>query len=232
MRSAVAGAIAIAAAFMIAGQGTALAQGRGQSGLPGGPGNPLASLQQQIDGLDARVTGLEAGSGSQQALMWINHLAFLAGDEDVVTSFNATTSGVGGGLSGLIIRSTTAGENSNSGGNKVVEAAAQVPPGWLVRGVRVCYELSNSGSFISQIRLAQVQDPPATANVLLDDSTDLTGVGPVCADSAQLPAGSEIDPSAGSILLSLRVNFDASGIIGVGNDRIVVRGVGLHLFRP
>ena len=98
--------------------------------------------------------------------------------------------------------------------------------------MRVCYELSNSNSYISQIRLAQVQDPPSTALVLLDDATDLVNMGPVCVDSAQLPAGSAIDPSAGSVLLSLRVYFDAGGIIGVGNDRIALRGVGLRLFRP
>jgi len=162
--------------------------------------------------------------------MWINHLDFLAGNTDVVTSFNATSSGVGGGLSGLIIQSTTAGEDSVSGGNKVVELGLEVPPGWLLRGVRVCYELSDARSFISQIRLAQVQDPPATALVHLDDATDLVAPGPVCVDSAQL-TGSEIDPSVGSVLLSLRVNFDAAGIIGTGADRIVLRSVGLHLFK-
>jgi hypothetical protein len=231
MRNALARALAIVAALVLASQGAALAQGRGQSGLPPGPGNPFASLQQQIDALSARVAELEAGSASQSAVMWINHLDFLAGDTDVVTSFNATSSGVGGGLSGLIIQSTTAGENSVSGGNKVVELGLEVPPGWLLRGVRVCYELSNARSFISQIRLAQVQDPPVIALVHLDDATDLVNPGPVCVDSAQL-TGSETDPSVGSVLLSLRVNFDAAGILGAGADRIVLRGVGLHLFKP
>jgi hypothetical protein len=234
MRNAVARALAIAAALVVlvvASQGAVLAQGRGQSGLPAGPGNPFASLQQQIDALSARLATLEGGSGSQSTVMWINHLDFLAGDTDVVTSFNATSSGVGGGLSGLIIQSTTAGENSVSGGNKVVELGLEVPPGWLLRGVRVCYELSDARSFISQIRLAQVQDPPAIALVFLDDGMDLIDPGPVCVDSAQL-TGSEIDPSVGSVLLSLRVNFDAAGILGAGSDRIVLRGVGLHLFKP
>lgn len=222
MRNAMARALAGTAVLMIVFQGAALAQGRGQSGLPDGPGNPLASLQAQIDALTA----------SRSALMWINHFDFLPGNTDVVTSFNSTSSGVGGGLRALVIQSTTAGETSAGGGNKVVHLALEVPPGWLIRSVRVCYELSDARSFISQIRLAQVQDPPSSALVLLDDGLDLVNPGPVCVDSAALPAGFEIDPSAGSVLLSLRVNFDAAGIIGAGGDRIALRAVGLNLFKP
>jgi len=158
---------------------------------------------------------------TQAITMWINHLDFLPGDPSVKTSFNAINSGVGGGLSGLIIESTTTGENAIGGGNKVVEKGLQVPPGYLISGVRVCYELSNARSFISQIRLAQVQDPPATALVLLDDGTDLTNAGPVCVDSANAPA--PIDPSKGAVRLNFRVNF------GDITDRIVLRAVGLNL---
>ena len=43
-------------------------------------------------------------------LMWINHFALLPGDDSIKTSFNAVTSGVGGGLTGLVISSTTTGE--------------------------------------------------------------------------------------------------------------------------
>ncbi|TAL11556.1 MAG: hypothetical protein EPO03_00020 [Porticoccaceae bacterium] len=154
-------------------------------------------------------------------LMWIDHLGFLAGDPSVNVSFNAVNSGVGSGLSGLIIQSTTTGEDADGGGNKVIETSLAVPPGYLVDGVRVCYELSNASSFISQIRLAQVQDPPATAMVLLDDAANLTDPGPVCADSAILTTPAH--PADGALLLSLRVNF------GDVADKIVVRGVALHL---
>lgn len=154
-------------------------------------------------------------------VMWINHLDFVPGDPSVTTSFNAVNSGVGGGLSGLIINSTTTGETAGGGGNKVVEQGLQVPPGYLVTGVRVCYELTNPGSFISQIRIAQVQDPPAMALVQLDDGTDLVSQGPVCVDSA-MPLN-PIDPALGALRLNLRVNF------GNTLDTIVVRAVGLHL---
>ena len=151
--------------------------------------------------------------------MWINHLDFLPGDVDVTVGFNSTSSGVGGGLSGLIIGSTTLGGTSTAEGNKVIEKGVEVPPGFLITGVRVCYELSNARSFITQIRLAQLQDPPSSALVLLDDGTDLTNPGPVCVDSG----ATSVDPSLGAVRLDLRVNF------GNISDKIVLRGVGLKL---
>jgi len=152
-------------------------------------------------------------------VMWIDHLALLPGDPSVKTSFNAVNSGVGGGLSGLIIQSTTTGDQAQGGGNKVVETAVEVPPGFQITGLRICFENSNPRSFIEQVRLAQVQNPPSTAQVKLDDPTHLNQAGPICVDSQP----TSIDPSAGSVLLSLRLNF------GNTADKIVVRGLALHL---
>jgi hypothetical protein len=152
-------------------------------------------------------------------VMWIDHLALLPGDPSVKTSFNAINSGVGGGLSGLIIQSTTTGDQAQGGGNKVVETAVEVPPGFQITGVRICFENSNPRSFISQTRLAQVQNPPSTAVVKLDDPTHHNQAGPVCVDSQP----TSVDPSAGAVLLSLRVNF------GDTSDKIVIRGLALHL---
>ena len=134
----------------------------------------------------------------RKAVLWINPLDLLPGDSSVTTTFDAVSSAVGSGLAGLVVHSSTTGENASSGGNKVVWMGIQVPPGWRVRGVRVCYELSSRVSFISQIRLAQLQDPPSSAVVMLDDGTDLTNPGPVCVDSQ----GTDIDPEAGALFLS------------------------------
>jgi hypothetical protein len=153
-------------------------------------------------------------------VMWIDHLSLLAGDPSVQVSFNAISSGVGSGLSGLVIQSTTIGDTGASGGNKIVWTALEVPPGFKVTGVRVCYENSNRRTFIDQVRLAQVQNPPSSALVLLDDPTHLNHAGPICVDSA---SASPIDPQAGALLLDLRVNFENTA------DKIVVRGLGLHL---
>ena len=153
--------------------------------------------------------------------MWIDHLVFLPGDPSVQTSFNAVNSGVGGGLSGLIITSSTLGDQAQDGGNKVVETALEVPPGFDIVSVRICYENSNPRSFISQTRLAQVQDPPSKALVLLDDPTHLNAAGPVCVNSQP----TLVDPAIGSVLLSLRLNF------GDTSDKIVLRAVGLNLIK-
>jgi hypothetical protein len=153
-------------------------------------------------------------------VMWIDHLGLLPGDATVNVSYNANTSGVGTDLAGLVIQSTTTGDITSSGSGKVVWTALEIPPGFKVRGVRLCYEDSSPNSYISQVRLAQVQNPPATALVLLDDPTHLTSTEPVCVDSEQT---GPIDPRVGPILLHLRVNF------GNTADRIVVRGLGLHL---
>ena len=45
------------------------------------------------------------------ALMWINHFDLLPGDPSVFTSFNAISSGVGGGLTGLVIQYDTTGRS-------------------------------------------------------------------------------------------------------------------------
>mgnify|MGYP000887219280 CR=1 FL=1 len=148
-----------------------------------------------------------------------NYFDLLPGGPEVTTTFNSTSSGVGGGLTGLVIHSSTLGDTFTDGGNKVVQMALDLPKNTIVTSVRLCYELSSAESFVSQIRLAQVQDPPAAAVVLLDDGTNLTDPGPICVDSAT----TSIKANGGAILLSLRTDF------GDVADRIVVRALGLHV---
>jgi hypothetical protein len=152
-------------------------------------------------------------------LMWLNHFDLLPGDPSVSTSHEAVSSGVGGGLTGLVITSSMTGQTAATGGNKVVHMAVDVPPEYVVTGVRIGYELSDARSHISQVRLAQVQDPPEVALVLLDDPTDHTAVGPIHVDSST----TSIDPEEGALLLSLRLNF------GDVSDKIVIRSLALHL---
>jgi len=184
-------------------------------------GGMAVQERQEHAGFQVKPKHHEHGHGKEERaqLMWINHFALLPGDDSLKTSFNAVNSGVGGGLTGLVITSTTTGDVATNGGNKVVHMAVEVPPGYVVHGVRVGYELTSSSSFISQIRLAQVQDPPNTAIVLLDDGTDHTDIGPEDVDSAS----TSIDAAEGPLLLSLRTNFADT------SDRIVIRALGLHL---
>lgn len=82
------------------------------------------------------------------------------------------------------------GQVAQNGGNKVMHMAVAEPPGYVITGVRVGYEKTGAQTFISQIRLAQVKNPPATASVILDDGTDHVSPGPVYVDSA----ATKVDP--------------------------------------
>lgn len=154
--------------------------------------------------------------------VWTNHLDFLPGDPSITTSFNAVNSGVGGGLSGLIVQSSTVGDTAIGGGNKVIEKGLDIPPGYLLTGVRLCYQSSSSGTFIRQVRLSQLRNPPSSALVRLDDApVALRNPGPLCVNTRQ----TVINQVAGAVRLSLRFNFASP------NDRFVLRGVGLLLRR-
>ena len=151
-------------------------------------------------------------------IMWLNHLDLLPGDPSVKTSY-AYLRSLTGGLNGLNIKSTTTGDTGIPGGNKVVAMGAPTIPGYTIVGVRVCYELSSSKSHITQIRLSQLQNPPSSTLVMLDDGTDLTNKGPVCVTSKP----TSINPQKGAVRLSLRLNFANT------SDVIVIRAVGLVL---
>jgi len=146
-------------------------------------------------------------------LTWLNHLDLLPGDPSVMTSHDAVQS------HGLVVTSSTTGDIAQGGGNKVVTMGVHTAPGYLITGVRVCYELSNARTFISQIRLAQTQLPPNTQLVMLDDGTDHTDPGPRCVNSTR----TSIDPVNGAVTLDLRLNF------GNTADRINILAVGLLL---
>jgi len=143
---------------------------------------------------------------ADETVQWINHLEFLPGDSEIMTAFNA-------GLGGLEVTATATGEN-------FIEQGVQVSTGYLVTGVRVCYALDSATSFINQISLAQLQDPPGSSLVLLDDMADQTDMGPVCVNSAP-PFVDPIDPSQGA--LSLRLGVDFTDV----NNNVVILGVGL-----
>lgn len=170
----------------------------------------------------AHGRGWHEGRGEAR-VQWVNHFDLLSGDPSVTrTSSLSTNSGVGGGLTALVIGSSTTGEIDSFGGNKVVQMALELQPKTRIVGVRLCYELTDpgaGGSYVDQIRLAQIQNPPSTALVLLDDATAQNASGPTCVDSAL--ASPPINAEDGSVLLSLRVNFRST------SDLIAIRALGL-----
>ncbi|KJV05729.1 hypothetical protein [Methylocucumis oryzae] len=61
-------------------------------------------------------------------VMWVNHFDLLPGDtSDITTTYDSTSSGVGGGLTGLVIQSSSVGDTFPLGGNKVVHMALDLP---------------------------------------------------------------------------------------------------------
>lgn len=83
---------------------------------------------------------------------------------------------------------------------------ATIPFTWgsSIKGIILCYQTPNAGTYISQIRLADYLLSPAT--VRHDDGTDLISTDGAC----YLSAVSNYIPQ-GSVDLSLRLNFAAPG---------------------
>jgi hypothetical protein len=139
-----------------------------------------------------------------ETVQWLNHLGFQGAATDATAAFDAAAGG-------LKITAAAAGDY-------LVAQGAQVPPGYLVSGVRLCYQLSSADSFISQVSITQLQDPPVSSLPVLDDPADLTDLGPVCVNSALV---TPFDPALGALTLELGTTFaDAA-------DTIVVKGVAL-----
>jgi hypothetical protein len=142
-------------------------------------------------------------------IMWINFLEFLPNDSHIFTSFS--NQGVGG-LDGLSIGSNVVLQSVWG-----VTTALQVPPGYIINGVRICYQLSNTRSHIKGIRLGMLDDPPDSL-IASDYLADLKDVGPKCVD-----IDGQANPNLNSIRLSFLLKFDNI------SDRILIRGVGLNL---
>ena len=173
---------------------------------PTGPGGPQGSEGPQGP-QGSPGPGLPAS-----AVHWIDIYSLRPGPVDPAGGSVIVRTDLAGN-SGIFLLATAPGE-------RWVQTSAPVPPGYLVTGVRLCYRLSTSASFISQIRL--IQEFPAL--IVLDDGTDLTNIGPVCVDSAP-PLVGPLDPNASAITLNLRNSFAST------SDQIRILAVGLHLQR-
>jgi len=154
-------------------------------------------------------------------IQWLNHLELLPGDPTVTATQFQQHPSFGTNVEGLVITSSTTGDVDSNGEDKFVSMALATPKETRIKGVRLCYELSDpgaSGSFIEDIRLAQFNNTDAsTASVLLDDGIVRDASGPTCVTSKS-PL---ISAGKGTIVLSLRTNFAST------SDQIGVRALGL-----
>ena len=106
---------------------------------------------------------------------------------------------------------------TSPGDLKWIDMGIEVPAGTIIKGIIICYQLSNSRSFISQVRLTE-QTTPNVRLVHHDDPTDLLSTAPVCFTSV-VHYGA---PFNGAINLSLRLNFTNAG------DSIMLGAVGVQ----
>ncbi len=175
-------------------------------------------------GLSYAESDAKAGDDKNKSgIMWINHFGMVSGNaSELRTTANSTTSGIGSGLTGLVVQSGPqgiSGDVFSDKGNKVIQTALVLPKNTQISRVRVCYENTSSFSYITELGLIQVMDPPSTGVVKLDDKTNLTSTAPVCVNtSAVKPA---IKSSSGPVLLVIRFNMANA------DDKIVIRGLGL-----
>lgn len=106
-------------------------------------------------------------------------------------------------------------ETSSTGDLQWVYLGLTIPSNVVIDSVIICYRLSASASFISQIRLTTMKTPDFSL-VLFDDPTDLTAVGPTCYSTYS--AGVAVN---GAITLALRLNFASTA------DWIDIGGIGI-----
>jgi hypothetical protein len=153
------------------------------------------------------MVGLPQVARAADEVMWINHLGFVPGDSAVQTDT------AGGGLT---IQSIP--QIPQVYGGKV-EKGLEVPPGYLVTGVRVCYTTIYTGS-INEISITQVSDLTGAVSVPLQQPAVLTSHVFACADTT---AAALIDQGNGP----LRLTFGVS--LPFATDAVVLQGVGLYL---
>ncbi len=120
--------------------------------------------------------------------IWTSPLGAIVGDSRM-----AVAPGIP--LSSIRVTSTTAGDL------QWVCFGLTVPEEAQIVGVRLCYELADSRSFISQTRITLLTTPDFDLAVY-DDPTDHTDPGPTCYYSTAAPVFVE-----GTCTLELRLNF-------------------------
>lgn len=90
---------------------------------------------------------------------------------------------------------------TSPGDLKWVSMGLPLPQDVAIEEVTVCYQLSSSQSFISQVRLVEMSTPDH-ASVLHDDPTHLTSTTPTCSSSKVGGIG-----ATGAVILELMLNF-------------------------
>jgi Transposase len=121
--------------------------------------------------------------------IWLSPTGFVTGDPTLQISYPSVSH------PSTVITCTSPGDL------KWVSIGLPLPQNITIHEVTVCYELSNAGSFISQVRLVEMSTPNQGL-VRHDDPTDLKSTSPTCYNSKVVG----FTPSV-AIILELRLKF-------------------------
>jgi hypothetical protein len=97
--------------------------------------------------------------------IWLSPTDFVTGDPSLQISYPSDSD------PNTILTSTV------TGGSKLISMGLRLPPNVKIEEVTICYQVSNSDSFISQLRLVEM-DTPDHAVVRHTDETDLKSTSP------------------------------------------------------
>lgn len=138
---------------------------------------------------------------------WLSPTDFVSGDPTLKISYPSVSN------PSTVVTCTSPGDL------KWISIGLRLPQDIKIEEVIVCYQLSNSQSFISQIRLLEMKTPDK-ATVIHDDGTDLQSTSAICYIS---PVGGKVPSSCTAVTLALRLNFKNK------DDKIMLGAVGVEL---
>ena len=137
--------------------------------------------------------------------LWISPTEYVTGDPSLVIGYP------------FVSHPSTVVTSKTTGDFKWVSVGLRLPPSVSIEEVTVCYQVSNPQSFISQVRLVEM-DTPEQAVVIHDDGTDLKSTTPTCYTSH---VGGKVPTPGTAVTLALRLNFHHT------NHRILLGAVGV-----
>ncbi|MGI0014041.1 MAG: glycosyl hydrolase family 28-related protein, partial [Nitrososphaera sp.] len=139
--------------------------------------------------------------------IWLSPTDYVSGDSSLRISYPSVSH------PNTTVTSTTKGDL------KWISLGLRLPPHVRVEEVIVCYQVLNARSFISQVRLVEMNTPDR-AVVIHDDGTDLQSTAPVCYSSN---VGGKVPTPGTAVTLALRLNFQDK------TDRIMLGAVGIRI---
>lgn len=176
---------------------------------PDGIGTPLADEQMQ-----AMAPALSMLATSQDERLWLSPTDYVSGDTALQISYPATN------RAWTVVTSTTAG-------NFWISLALRLPEGVRIDSITVGYQVLNPVSFISEVRLVEM-DAPNQVSIIHRDLTALNSIAPTMYVSSVNKT-----PSAGkAVMLMLQLTYQFTRTSAAPQHAIRLGAVGITFTRP